>query len=89
LQTEAHGDIWAHPPGSHGTLLAAREVYRFLGVENRILANYRYGIHAHTPEEYDILADVIDCIRDKKDPRPSLLYDLFPEMREIFDWKCP
>ena len=89
LETNAHGDVWANPPGSNGTLMAAREVYRFLGVEDRILINCRYGGHAHSTEDYEILADLMDCVRNGKAPAESLLRDPYPEMREIFDWESP
>jgi len=89
LQTDAQGDFWANPPGSHGTLMAAREVYRFLGAGDHILASCRYGRHAHTSEDYEILAELMDNVRNGKAPAESLLRDPFPETGVIFDWKSP
>ena len=89
LQTDASGDLRANPPGSNGTLIAAREVYRFLGVEDHILINCRYGSHAHTLEDYGILADIVVCVRNGKPPAESLLQDPYPEMCTIFDWQSP
>ena len=89
LQTDALEDIGANPPGSHGTFLAAREVYRFLGAGERILANYRNGGHAHAFEDYITLADLIYCLRNNKPPPAFLQCDPFPQMREIFDWQSP
>ena len=89
LQTDASGDTWANPPGSCGTLMAAREVYRFLGAEDHILANCRYGGHAHAPEDYAILADLADCVRNGTAPAKSLLRDHYPETRGLFDWQNP
>jgi len=89
LQTDASGDIWANPPGSQGTLMAAKEVYRFLGVEDHILAHYRDGGHAHTADDYEILADLINCIRNKTAPAKKLQENFYPEMQDIYDWHCP
>jgi hypothetical protein len=89
LQTEGTRDFWCNPPGSHGTLMAAREVYRFLDCPEKILAHYRYGGHAHTPEDYEILADIIDVSRGLSPIDESLLLDLYPETSALFDWKRP
>ena len=89
LQTDAAADIWANPQGSYGTLLAAREVYRFLGAEDHLLCNFREGLHDHTPEDFEILADLIECIRNGLAPAKNLQRDFYPEMREIFDWQSP
>ncbi len=36
LSTEGLGDLWSNPSGTWQTYLAAREVCRFLGAEERI-----------------------------------------------------
>jgi hypothetical protein len=89
LQTDGLLDTWTNPPGTYGTLMAAREVYRFLGKADHILVHYRNGAHAHDPEDFELLADIIDCVRNGTAPAKDLLQDPYPEMREIFDWKCP
>jgi fermentation-respiration switch protein FrsA (DUF1100 family) len=60
LSTEARGDIWASPRGTRLTHEAAREIYRFLGVENRIGIWYRDGGHAHTLQDWKALLDFAD-----------------------------
>jgi len=64
LQTDAVEDIWANPQGSYGTWLAAKEVYKFLNAQNKILINYREGGHAHTLDDYNILATIIYCLKN-------------------------
>ncbi|MDR0494659.1 MAG: hypothetical protein LBG95_03405 [Treponema sp.] len=83
LQTDASGDIWANPPGSHGTLLAAGEAYRLLDAENNILGYYRKGPHAHTFEDYKRLAGLISHARNGTSP-PRPPRDPYPEARDIF-----
>jgi hypothetical protein len=78
LQTDGLLDLWADPPGSHYTLMAAREAYRFLGVEDRILANYRNGGHDHAPGDFSLLADLIGWIKGGVSPDKKLLEDPFP-----------
>jgi len=60
LSTEARGDIWASPRGTRLTHEAAREVYRFLGVGDRIGIWYRDGAHAHTLPDWQALLDFAD-----------------------------
>jgi len=60
LSTEARGDIWASPRGTRLTHEATREIYRFLGAENRIGIWYRDGGHAHTLEDWNALLDFAD-----------------------------
>ena len=89
LQTEGLGDTWANPKGSYQTLLAAREVYAFLGAENGIAAYYREGGHAHGYREYVQLLDFMDCCLSGAEPDAHYHEHPFPDMDNIFDWKRP
>jgi hypothetical protein len=60
LETEALGDLWANPEGSQVTYSAAKEVYTFLGAENRIGIVYREGKHEHTLGDWTALLDFAD-----------------------------
>ncbi len=57
LTTEALGDLWANPTGTWQTHAAARQVYRFLGIEERMGIWYREGGHAHSRADWDALLD--------------------------------
>jgi dienelactone hydrolase len=48
LTCEALEDLWANPTGTRVTYEAARELFRFLGVETRIGLRIREGGHAHS-----------------------------------------
>ena len=56
----ARGDLRASPRGTRLTHDAARELYRALGVEERIGIWYRDGGHAHTLEDWQALLDFCD-----------------------------
>lgn len=60
LTTEALGDLWANPTGTWQTHEAARQVYRFLGIEERIGIWYREGGHAHSAADWETLLDFMD-----------------------------
>lgn len=60
LTTEARSDHWASPHGTRLTYEAAREVYRFLGIEEKIGLWYRDGGHAHTLADWFALLDFAD-----------------------------
>ena len=64
LATNSLDDLWCNPKGSYQTYLAAKELYRFLGVEERIDSVYRYGPHAHTYREFCLFLDFMDAARN-------------------------
>ena len=72
LSTEAFGDLWANPTGTYQTYRAAREVYRFLGAEERIGIWYREGPHQHGLEDWKAFLDFADWHLRGKAPYPSI-----------------
>lgn len=60
LSTEALSDLWANPSGTFQTHLAAREVYRLLGNEERIGIWYREGGHEQGLADWRALLDFAD-----------------------------
>ncbi|MBM4459173.1 MAG: hypothetical protein FJ011_15660 [Chloroflexi bacterium] len=76
LTTEALGDLWANPTGAWQTHEAAREVYRFLGVEARIGIWYREGGHAHSQADWETLLDFMDW--QFRGTQPIFQYDQNP-----------
>jgi hypothetical protein len=59
LTTEALDDHWSNPSGTWHTHLAALEVYRFLGLAEKIGIWYRSGGHAHGLADFQVLLDFI------------------------------
>lgn len=41
LETNGYGDIWANPRGSYLSLMAAKEVWKFYGAEDKCACWYR------------------------------------------------
>lgn len=60
LCTEARADLWASPHGTRLCVDAAREVYRFLGAEQRLGIVYRDGGHNHLRSDWETLCDFAD-----------------------------
>jgi len=89
VSMEALGDIWANPTGTYQTYDAAREVYRFLGAEERIGIVFREGDHEHGPADWQAFLDFADW--QFKGIVPERRYDVnpFPEMERAFSWTAP
>ncbi len=60
LTTEALGDIWANPPGTQQSHLAAKEVYDFLGAGDRLGIYFREGKHEQNLADWQALLDFAD-----------------------------
>ncbi len=60
LTTEALGDLWANPHGTQQSHIAAREVFRFLGAEDKLGIVFREGKHEHNAADWNALMDFAD-----------------------------
>ncbi len=60
LCTDGLHDEWANPWGAQQTTEAAREVYKFFGVPDKIGNHYRQGGHHHNVESWEALLDFSD-----------------------------
>ncbi len=89
LTTEALGDLWANPTGTWQTHLAAREVYRFLGVEERIGIWFRDGQHDHGNADWKAFFDFMDWQFRGQEPAERFDRNPHSEQRSAFSWKAP
>ena len=89
LMTEAEDDLWANPLGMVQTSIAAREVYKFLGAEDKILWSFRKGIHYHKIEDLNTLVGVIKHIKDGADLPDNMFNAPYDIPKPIYDWQCP
>jgi hypothetical protein len=89
LSTEALGDLWANPSGTQITHLAAKEVYTFLGAENRIGICFREGGHAHNLQDWSALLDFAEW--QFRGEVVARRFDrlAFPADRSGFSWSAP
>lgn len=74
LSTDGTEDWRANPRNSQRTTEATREVYRFLGVPEKIGHHSRAGGHAQNAEDCEALFDFADFISKGK-ALPSGYYD--------------
>jgi hypothetical protein len=89
LSTEALGDLWANPEGTQVTYLAAREVYRFLKVEERIGIWFREGEHEHSLADWQAMLDFADWQLLGKKPARAFDRLAFPAREGVYSWRCP
>jgi hypothetical protein len=89
LSTEALGDLWANPKGTQQTYAAAKEVYRFLGAEDRIGIAFRPGKHEQNLDDWRVLFDFADkqFFGKKVDRRFDI--PAFPDAEKGYSWKAP
>ena len=89
LSTDGLGDVWANPSGTWQTHLAAREVYRFLGAEERIGIWFRDGGHDHGTADWNAFLDFMEW--QFRGHAPATRYDRnpFPDLPPAFSWTAP
>ncbi|MDD4415038.1 MAG: hypothetical protein PHR14_10960, partial [Oscillospiraceae bacterium] len=87
--SEAASDIWSNPVGNWQTTLAAREVYKFLGAEDKLLWYFRSGTHHHKIEDVEMLVCVIKHFKHGEPLNDQFFKLPFTPTERIFDWKCP
>jgi len=89
LCTDGLHDEWANPWGTQQTTEAAREVYKFLGVPEKIGNHYRQGGHDHNVEDWGALLDFSDFNFFGK-PLPGNFYEEnFVRADSLINWKSP
>jgi hypothetical protein len=73
LSADASEDWWANPKNAQRTTEAAQEVYKFLGVPEKIGHHIRSGGHSQNAEDWAALFDFADLII-KGNPLPADYY---------------
>lgn len=87
--SEAASDIWGNPVGSWHTTMAAKEVYKFLGAEDKLHWYYRKGVHSHHHRDLEMLANVIRHVKYGEELNSCYSKTPFVQPELIFDWKAP
>ena len=86
--SEAASDIMANPIGSWQTTMGAYEVYKLLGVEDRLLWYFRGGDHAQTTEDVEQLVNVIRNYKYGEPLNGKFFKTKFEPVPLAFDWRC-
>jgi hypothetical protein len=89
LNTDASGDVWANGPGTQQTYLAAKEVYQFLGVPEKIGVHWRDGGHQHNLIDFTALLDFADHVLLGKPAAQDFNKLPFPDEPKAFSWSAP
>lgn len=89
LCAEALGDLWSNPSGTWQTVSAAREVYRFLGAEQKLGSWYREGGHAHGAVDWAAFLAFMDWQLDGREPTYVFNETAFPGHAPAFSWSAP
>ncbi|HEY3280645.1 MAG TPA: acetylxylan esterase [Armatimonadota bacterium] len=90
LSTEGLEDNWANQPGTQLTYQAAREVYRFLGVPEKIGIVFRPGGHAHSLPDWQSLLDFADWQLLGKQPTRRFDQLHYPDASAGgYTWRAP
>ena len=90
IQTEASEDLWANPRGTQETHIAAKEVYRWLGAEDRIAMVQRPGRHNQNAEDWRALLDFMELHFRGVEPKDRRFDTLpLPAGPARFDWRAP
>ena len=87
--SEAASDIMANPVGTWQTTMGAKEVYKFLGTENKLLWYFRSGNHSHTVEDIEQLVNVIRNYKYGEPLNDKYFKTPFDSIDLAFDWKAP
>jgi hypothetical protein len=88
LSTEALGDLWANPEGTQVTHTAAREVFKFLGAEDRMGIHYREGKHEQNAEDFAALLDFADKVLLGKKTTTDFNRLPFPDAPKLYSWSA-
>jgi hypothetical protein len=90
FDSQAESDIWSGPVNTYQTSIAALEVWKMYGKPENVLWYWRSGGHAHTPEDFDMLIEVINRERLGAPLQSEKFMNLpFDPPEPIFDWKAP
>jgi len=89
FDSEAKSDIWAGPLCAYQSNIGAREVYKFLGVEENLLWYWREGYHDQTMEDFEMLLNLIEH-RMKGAPLSEKFMNVpFDAPEPAFEWRAP
>lgn len=89
VSTEGLADLWSNPSGTWQSHRAAREVYRFLGAEERIGICYREGEHDHGTADWGAFLEFMAWQLRGRSPTQRFDGNPYPELGAAFSWSAP
>lgn len=89
FDSEAKSDIWAGPLCAYQSNIAAKEVYKFLGVQENLLWYWRDGYHDQTMEDFEMLLNLV-LHKAYGTPLSGKFGNVpFDAPEPAFDWRAP
>jgi len=89
LEGNAASDLWANSVGSVQTAIAAKEVFKFLGVEENLLWYFRHGGHWHNAEDISRLANLMVGSMERTKTKDEYFVPTFHLPEKPYDWSAP
>jgi hypothetical protein len=89
LTTDSLDDLWANPIGTEMSFLASREVFKFLGAEEKTGLHYRHGKHDQNAEDFAALLDFADWQLLGKKSTTKFDELPFPTTPSAYSWTAP
>jgi len=89
MNTHALQDYWANPFGTNLTHEAAKEVYKWLGVENNIALHWRVGGHDQGAIDWLALLDFADKYFYNKEVSSRFDIIVYPTVKVPINWELP
>ena len=86
LETNGYGDIWANPRGSYLSYLAAREVWKLYGAEDKCAVWYREGGHGHHEPDFNALFDFMEADIQGTPLPQSIARVPYDDMEPLHQW---
>ena len=89
LLSYALDDRWSNPEGMVQCYWAAREAWRFLGVEEKIAFHFRPGGHGHLQSDWIALLDFMDWQWHGTTPQTTYNVHPYDHLKPMADWTAP
>ncbi len=89
FDSQAESDIWSGPVNTYQTSIAAREAWKLYGKPENVLWYWRSGGHDQTPEDFDMLINVIEHERSGVPLSDKFMRLPFDPPEPIYDWCAP
>jgi hypothetical protein len=89
LTTDGLGDVWSNSPGTQATYQAAKEVFKFLGAQEKIGIHYRQGKHEQNEQDFGVLLAFADHLFFNKATDVPFDKLPFPDQPKAYSWAAP
>ncbi len=89
INTHALQDYWANPFGTFLTYEAAKQVYKWMGVENNIKMHWRTGGHAQGVVDWLALLDFSDTYFFNREVVSNFDINPYPNVKVPVFWEVP